>query len=220
MGDSLLAFFTIDKALEIFNANKAKGFWGENPTDRDLNEVSALILSELFEGFEALRKRKFADQRYVAEFHQCAFYNEDLTVRNSVVAVRGIFDTKGFEEFIKDRFEDEIADTVIRCMDLVGYLSWEMGARENEPIVGVWGGPTNFEYSHELLYLGFQAHLYCFDRELIEDWAESNREFAVNVINFCIAVSEKYGFRDTLLQHIELKLMYNTTRPFKHGKAF
>lgn len=86
---------------EIFENGKAKGFY---ESDRNIGEMLCLIHSEVSEALECDRKKKsiLHDPGYVAEqqdekFKEC------------------------FERFIKDTFEDELADIMIRVMDLAAY---------------------------------------------------------------------------------------------------
>lgn len=69
--------------------------------DRNISEMLMLIVSELGEAQEALRKNKRADMR--------GGINEMLP--------------QVFEDYIKDTFEDELADVFIRLGDLCGYLN-------------------------------------------------------------------------------------------------
>lgn len=85
-----------DAALSIYEDNKAKGFW-DNP--RNVGEMLMLVTSELGEAMEAHRKGRFANW---ANVKQEGF---------------------GFEEGVKDSFEDEIADAIIRLLDMCGGLS-------------------------------------------------------------------------------------------------
>jgi NTP pyrophosphatase (non-canonical NTP hydrolase) len=80
----------------IFTANKAKGFWDK---PRNVGEMLMLVTSELGEAMEAHRKGRFANW--------------------SGVKQEGF----GFEQSIKDTFEDEIADAIIRLLDMCGGLS-------------------------------------------------------------------------------------------------
>ena len=91
-------------ADHIYKANKLKGFW-EN--ERNVGEMLMLVVSELGEAMEAHRKNQFANwDSYQKEAPQD--------------------DKKAFENHIKDTFEDEIADTVIRLLDLAGGLNIDL----------------------------------------------------------------------------------------------
>jgi NTP pyrophosphatase (non-canonical NTP hydrolase) len=82
-----------DLAQQIYIANKDKGFWDK---ERNVGEVLMLIVSELGEALEAHRKNRVADWD--------AFENQNIT----------------FAVAIKDSFEDELADAVIRILDYCG----------------------------------------------------------------------------------------------------
>lgn len=86
-------------AKEIFTNNKEKGFWD---AERNPGELLMLVVTELAEAMEAIRKNEYC------EFN--ADYNPELD---------GDF-KKHFETTIKGTYEDEIADVVIRVLDLCG----------------------------------------------------------------------------------------------------
>lgn len=75
---------------------------------RNIPELLMLIVSELGEAVEALRKDRHSNWE---EFFSIAPYRMDLDEKEV------------FEECIKDTFEDEIADAIIRLFDLCGYLN-------------------------------------------------------------------------------------------------
>ena len=81
-------------AKQIHEYAKAKGFW-DNP--RDTGTLLMLIVSELAEAMEADRNGRIAN---IDKFHK-AIVLDDI-----------------FEASIKDTFEDEMADTIIRILDL------------------------------------------------------------------------------------------------------
>jgi len=89
----------------IYQANKEKGFWDK---ERNVGELLMLVTSELGEAMEALRKEKFADMHYYDEMIADGYDWE-----NSNTSF-----TACFEKSIKDTFEDEIADAIIRLFDL------------------------------------------------------------------------------------------------------
>lgn len=80
---------------EIHQNNKEKGFWDN---ERNVGEMLMLVTSELGEAMEAHRKGRFANLEAYEEF------------------------SENFEDAIKDTFEDEIADSVIRLLDMCGGL--------------------------------------------------------------------------------------------------
>lgn len=93
-------------AESIHADNKAKGFWDGK---RNTGELLMLVTSELGEALEAHRKDRFANL-------------EGMT---------GEFTPEKFKEHVKDTFEDEIADTMIRLFDLCGGLGIDIGKHIN-----------------------------------------------------------------------------------------
>lgn len=91
---------------EIHNNNVEKGFWEDKET-KNVGEVLMLCVSELSEALEAHRKNKFANAE---QFKQIM---HGYTVADSPITFQ-----ETFQRDIKDSFEDEIADTVIRLFDL------------------------------------------------------------------------------------------------------
>jgi NTP pyrophosphatase (non-canonical NTP hydrolase) len=116
---------------EIHKVNVEKGFWEDR---KNVGEVLMLIVSELGEALDAHRGGKWAD---VDAFNARGIDRTDTEDFQS-----------DFQQCIKDTFEDEIADTVIRILDMCE------------------------------------------------------------------------GFGIDLETHIRLKLEYNKTRPYKHGKKY
>lgn len=109
-------------AKHIHSNAKAKGFWEEmalidmfigNENDvirlkkAIISQKIMLVVSELGEAIEALRNDKMCPR------------GSDKTLMEMIKAD---VDKFGFETIIKDTFEDEIADTIIRILDLCGYM--------------------------------------------------------------------------------------------------
>jgi NTP pyrophosphatase (non-canonical NTP hydrolase) len=94
---------TLNKLSDEIHENaKNKGFW-DNP--RETGTLLMLCVSELAEAMEADRKGKFAKVKLYEAVDQIG---------------RPSHDAFSFESTIKDTFEDELADTIIRILDLCG----------------------------------------------------------------------------------------------------
>lgn len=89
---------------KIHAANKQKGFYDN---ERSIPEALCLIHSEVSEALECDRKGRYAP---APDF-----------VKSYVQEIDGDFFKSSFEEFVKDTFEDELADIMIRVMDLAAY---------------------------------------------------------------------------------------------------
>lgn len=102
-------------AKQIHENNKAKGFY---KGEKNIGEMLALIHSEVSEALECDRKDRYhsdcpeqqkwfihgmADPTYGHTFNDDMFFKEQ------------------FENRVKDTFEDELADIMIRVMDLAAF---------------------------------------------------------------------------------------------------
>ena len=95
---------------------KDKGFWEE---ERNKPEMLMLIVSEVSEALEALRKNYQCDPFKAVELYRDI---EDGRLDPGLVAAW----KKGFESNIKSSFEDELADVAIRLFDLCGGLNIDL----------------------------------------------------------------------------------------------
>lgn len=90
---------------EIHENNIKKGFWEDKDT-KNVGEVLMLCVTELSEALEAHRNGKFSNiEKFHKERQSTPFHEKAATIQS-------------FQDNIKDTFEDEIADTVIRLFDL------------------------------------------------------------------------------------------------------
>lgn len=98
---------------------KEKGFWD---TERNVSEMLMLIVSELAEAQEALRKGHYAEKSIADGLKkdlELNHYDEEFTMDI------GIWKSL-FEEKIKSSFEDEVADVAIRLFDLCGGMNIDL----------------------------------------------------------------------------------------------
>jgi NTP pyrophosphatase (non-canonical NTP hydrolase) len=101
--DRLLCAGLNDAAKQIHEDAKRKGFWD---SERETETLLMLCMSKLSEALEADRKNRHANVK-------CFESVDNRWERPS-------HDVFSFEANIKDTFEDKLADTVIRILDLCG----------------------------------------------------------------------------------------------------
>lgn len=97
---------TNNLARIVLQHNQAKGFWDN---ERNVGEMLMLVTSELGEAMEAHRSGRFADiEKANANIQQGGDWGEN------------------FRLHVKDTFEDEIADAIIRLFDLAAGLGIDL----------------------------------------------------------------------------------------------
>jgi len=173
-------------AKEIHALNERKGWWEEK---RTFNECLILTKSEMFEAFEAERKGLYADSTMVVNMYSRLMkYNQ--------------FNKKDFKLYIKDRFQDEIADVVIRLLDLCAYFN----------ILLTPGDVPHFDLNKT------KINYMTFDKATASMYDNPSAKNMQWILGFMKSLAHLYNF--DLDMHVALKLEYNKTRPYKHGKKF
>ena len=99
-------------AKKIHENAQAQGFY-DNPVETGTSLM--LIVSELSEALEADRKNRRARLNSFQRKQDYRNPNSDIPENRAFQAY--------FELYIKDTFEDEIADAIIRLLDLSAYLN-------------------------------------------------------------------------------------------------
>ena len=107
---------TLNKLRDEIHANaKNKGFW-DSP--RETGTLLMLCVSELAEAMEADRKGQYA------KIDDAEFIIDSKTIREDLDLAVKENDTIKFEDIfrtqVKDTFEDELADAVLKILDLCG----------------------------------------------------------------------------------------------------
>lgn len=167
-----------------------------------------LVITELSEAVEADRKGKRAN---IGRFNAFDKDNKYDQKRHAQRWERPKHDAFSFESTIKDTVEDELADAVIRLLDLAGLRNIDMCfptewvddmevSCEDETFIESIYSISNIPCKHELLY----SHT------------------IGRIVNYMVAAI--FGLakhiRIDLLFHIECKMQYNKSRPNKHGKKY
>jgi hypothetical protein len=98
-------------ANTIHQLNVSKGFWPENKEERNKSEVLMLVVSELAEAQEALRENHFTN-----------LSKSDMMLLADLADKDPEGFKREFEAKVKNTFEDEMIDTLIRQLDaLAGF---------------------------------------------------------------------------------------------------
>ena len=118
-------------ASKIHEINIEKGFWTKGQTDCNNTRIKLLVVSELFECFEAHRDGKSVDDYELYGVNELLvnyinFPNEFATKANFV---------RNFEVHVKDTIEDEIADTMIRLLDYAAFLKVDFEDLKTKKII-------------------------------------------------------------------------------------
>jgi NTP pyrophosphatase (non-canonical NTP hydrolase) len=171
-----------------------KGFW-DNPC---LPRSVALVCSELFEMIEAHRKGMHADVlKYIADKDLIPF-------------------CENFEKNIKDTFEDELADVVIRLLDIAGWLKLDVSFDYS----GI-----DFEKLEPEDDEGFFNMVLDMNKGISEIAKCIDKSCAGSVCHLFIyafigAKTIANYFQFSLDYHIIEKMEYNKTRERLHGKRY
>ena len=91
-------------AAQVYEGNKQRGF---DVAKENIGQSLMLVVSEISEALEADRKDKHTTRDTVLKLHYETNLGQFITV---------------FKSDVKDSFEDEIADAMIRLFDLCGGL--------------------------------------------------------------------------------------------------
>lgn len=114
-------------AYQIYKANKAKGFWPDNPRERNFGEICALIHSEVSESMEAHRSGAEWPGSHDIDICMDA---KDADAAGKVLDHIADFKSE-FESRIKNSVPDELADTIIRVLDYCGAMNIDIESHIN-----------------------------------------------------------------------------------------
>ena len=113
---------------EIHANAKEKGFY-DNP--REVGTLLMLVVTEVAEALEADRIGRFCDFFEYEKYKKNAFelkHKQETDVKfmprsPSLIKSSKDIERDAFKTYIKNSFEDELADIIIRTLDICGYLN-------------------------------------------------------------------------------------------------
>lgn len=190
--------------MQNVNWNKLRDLAHQTSVDHGFYEDKAsnihflcLIVSELMEAVEADRKNHRAKIRPSYDTPRYSMFSDQTFHCGNV------YFKENFEVQIKNTLEDELADVVIRCLDLAGANNIDI-LFGNPPAIRNQGNTL----TEKVWYIS----------GVLTDHTVPLTTKLNTTIRHCFQLSREYGI--DLLWHIEKKMMYNTLRSKKHGKRY
>ena len=178
-------------AKQIHKNAKAKGFYDK---PRNIGELFMLIVSEMGEAVEA---------------HRCLRFSKLDVFEEHYKANRDYF-KDFFRMHVKDSFEDEIADVVIRLLDYCASIGEEISEGKISDLAPKEVPENIGEALFEMV--GTLRWIYLASDPITR--SDEIHGFLSMMLAFC----EKNGI--DLCRHMELKTNYNKTRERLHGKNY
>ena len=175
----------------------AKGFWD---VPHSVGHYLMLAYGELHEAIEADRLGKWIKltPEQIEELRE----------------LEGAAYAQAFLRIIKDTVGDEIADAVIRLLDLLGWMLKDRALSETEVATDL--GVSAFYISGEMT---LADALWTILQEACCLCGKYAHRYAILYsIKSLELLCDRLGI--DLMAHIELKLKYNATRPALHGKKY
>lgn len=184
-------------AKEIYEANRSKGFHDE---EHSYEHMMCLVISELMEAVEADRKGRKTSYHPEENFGAHAIMEDEKF-------------KEWFECTTKDTVEDELADAVIRLFDTAGALGLELKSESINELVKAFNEEkaSTMKFTECIYVIVFAIVDTPYDHS---STTRSIRDGLALIIGYCSALNID------LWKHVELKLKYNSLRPYKHGKAY
>ncbi len=162
-----------------------------------------LVISELMEAVEADRKGRFA--KVPVDKKGTIFDERTFHYQNKYFA-------ENFETYIKDCVEDELADAVIRLLDLAGLRNISIDDFLEEAIYGA---------SESCVGETFTESIYAISTLPIRHFYKYNYSFENQIGHMLLSI---FGLAKhlniDLLWHVNQKMRYNELRENKHGKRY
>lgn len=178
-------------AQEAFETAKAHGWHDEEKPDET---YLMLIMTEIAEAVQADRKGKHAD---------AGLFNADVETLDMADDYDREVWKRDFEIYIKNTVEDELADTVIRILDLAGLIGCDLSNVK-----------TLLDRGMNKVKETFPEFMYRISQSLTDkmETLRSRLNYGIAcIIGYCKQKGIDIEF------FIEQKMKYNKLRSFRHG---
>lgn len=200
-------------APSIYEGNKLRGFYDEAPPQEQrltnknwLLSRHNLILSEVMEMYEAFRNNNIHCKAY--------FTMSEYYYRHTELGEQASKFADAYKLHCKGTCEEELADIVIRLFDFVGSLGY-MG---ND----LMPSSKNREYIYAEKFENVDWVVYDLCTLSIEGTKRNSKTMVIaGLFYYMYYIAQLCEFwQIDIIQAIKWKLVYNSNRPYKHGKSF
>ena len=193
---------------KAYETAKAKGFY---KSDLDINQALMLIITEMGETIQAQRHNRHGS---IEDYYKL------LGIYNTMWL--GVPEENSYEESLEGTVESEFADIALRIMSLLGwYNSQKPICLMNDIEIKKTIDFHKVEFEHgnyslpDAMYLIITRMTY-FPFSCSPVWMNTLRLQDILVQVFALAKVEGID----LVEHIELKMKYNESRPYLNGCLF
>lgn len=189
----------------IKDAYKTASQHGFHDEEQSVEHFICMIISELMEVVDADRKDKQANiELFEKKINEPVTKYETLPPKE-----RWIY---WFNLYVKDTFADALADACIRIFDLAGYKNIDLDRKISIYI----DRSFNTEIAHNFTVT---EYIYKVCKYLVGYEGVLTLNMRLNYsLSLIFALANKYNI--DLEKHIQLKMEYNSSRPYKHGKKY
>lgn len=190
-----------------FNALRDRAYkcafeYGFHNTELSNGHLLMLVITELSEAVEADRKGKY--------FKGISTFEREFNRYSALVDENKRFEC-AFEKYVKDTVPDELADAVIRLLELAGLIDISL-----EDIYDFMKEPEYKDWDDALKEMSFTERMFFLTSILTND-GDIAEVIKTSIVIIFLNADLLYI---DLLWHIEQKQRYNELRENKHGKRY
>ena len=188
-------------AHKIHESNKLRGF---DVAQDNIGQSLMLIVGEISEAMDAHQCGRFADMKeYDSEI---AYLVENFPRSN----IEGGFRLSPFEKYIKNTFEDELADIVMRTLDFCAAFGVDVDLAYNDTCASV-----RDNVGESLINATSSITSYYNFAKRYDKMTSVHIARPIHIVE-TLAIRHDINHE----KHIALKMRYNETRPYNHGKRY